>query len=373
MARWPIYVYCIVTHCITESKACSYQYNQQPETMLKCNPYGSQLQLHCGVTGPLVPMFTTEWYSSSLDNVTGVNSEMNVVRLSPLPEYQVENIILDVMGETRSVSSIIRTNSISSEHTGKCFWCQIEFETLHLPHTSNALCIEGHDYYSTILRTKSCKDEGNIGAMLVDTTVLCVNISDNLAADLQRLKDVTTMSTLFELAPTRSYSVLEPSRTHPTHTMHEAKEKGSVLGMVTLTSSHTDDNITTLSLHTISPVAMTSTQTQEKTTPRSTQSGNSVSLLDSLLVASTQNSTDEKMDETVPRSSFEGALYAAIVVCIMFVGVIVVLIVVIVCLLKRKCSCLSQVGSTSSRAARQIARLRNRRRDMASDGECTNH
>ena len=318
-----------------------------------------------------MPAFSIDWYSSSLDNVTGLKSEISFVRLSTLPEYQTQNIVLDVMGETRSISSILRTNSISPEYTGRCFWCQIEFAGLHLPHTSNALCIDGQEYYSTVLRTKSCSDEGSIGTMLVDTSVLCVNISDNLAAKLQRLKDGATMSTLFDLAPTLSYPVVEPTRVLPTHTVYEAKEKGSVLGMLTLTSSHTDDNITTLSLHTLPSVAMTSTQTKDKTTPSSTQSGNSVSLLDNLFVASTQNSTDENMDESVPRSSFEGALYAAIVVCIMFVGVIVVLIVVIVCLSKRKCSCLSQVGSTSSRAVRQLVRLRSRRRDT-SDGELTN-
>lgn len=302
---------------------------------------------------------------SSLDNVTGLKSETDLVKLSLFPQYRIQNIILDVMSEKRSVSSILRTNSINSEHSNRCFWCRIEFSAsgLYIPHTSNALCIRRKEYYSNVQRSNKCSYQGSNGAMVVDTSVQCMNITDNLAVGLQGLQDDGAMRTLFRLAPTKSYSVLESSVVQPSHGVSEAKLQDGVLGIVTLTSAHSDENIAskiTHSLHTILTVAMTSTKTQAKTTPSSSQTGHSVSLLDEFLVATTQNSTDDNMDATVPRSSFEGALYAAIVVCILFVGVIVVLVIVIVCLSKRKCSCLSRVGS---RTIRQLVRLRAERRE----------
>ena len=91
---------------------CLHEYIQQPPTALRCNPFGSSLQLLCVATGPLDPQFQLTWYSSP------ANNSENVVELSSLPGYSVQTVVLNNSGQDlRTVSSMLVTSQIGDNHT----------------------------------------------------------------------------------------------------------------------------------------------------------------------------------------------------------------------------------------------------------------
>ena len=326
---------------------------QQPKTSLSCNPYGSSLQLHCGVTGPLYPKFHLEWYSRTSSNTTDSITR----KLSSYSLYRIQSNVADSMGETRTVSSVLLIKEIDSTHDQTCVWCQIEFSGLILSETSSSLCIENEEYYTGSLQADSCSD----GTMSVDTSISCVNISDKMGEQLELLengdliqtsssKPTVDISSTAQLTPTPRMS----GSVHPTSTNHVGSSGLVVPDSEAIVPLKTSINIDLYSLHTATPVAMSTSKTHASATPSSTlhaapvSSSVTQSTVRVTMSATTNESptTGVTVVETVPKSSFEGALYAAIIVCILFVGVILILVVVIVCLMRKKCSCLEQTGQS---------------------------
>ena len=262
------------------------------------------------------------------------------------------------MGETRSASSVLLIEEIDSTQDQTCFWCQIEFNGLILPDTSSSLCIESEDYYTGLLQADSCSESPHAGTMPVDTSIHCINISDKVAGQLELLKDdgriqtssskpTATVSCTAQLIPTLHIS----DSVHPTTTKHVGSSGLVIPDSEAIVPLKTSINIDQYSLHTATPVAMSTSKTHASATPSSAldTAPVSTSVTQSPVQATMTSTTTTEVTmpvETVPKSSFEGALYAAIIVCVLFVGVIVVLVVVIVCLMRKKCSCLERSGQS---------------------------
>lgn len=361
-----------VQHRAVSSKDCSYQFTQQPESELKCTPFGTQLQLHCGVTGPRLPTFTLEWYVSSTHII---NSIKDSLKLSALPEYKVQTVAFDFMGGMRSRSSILLTKMITSEDAGICFYCRIEFlNGLKLSHTSNTLCIEREEYYKEFYGATPCSNGGTI---IVDTSVQCANISNKLALDLNWLKRVKTLKPSHGIStttddpkqihtPAEQLSLVEDLKVIPT-----TLDASITVVMVIPTATHTDRNTSHKGSQSFSTffsdvLSIHRTKTQAMTTPSPSMS---VSLLDLQFTSIAQNSTNSTMEEdTVSRSTFEVAVYSVVLVIIVF-AVVIAIFILVVCCLKSKRSCLKGVRQT--RLGEMALRPRTRIRSTA-EGKSVN-
>ncbi len=317
----------MMNNSLDKTSNCIYQYTQQPVTQLNCDPNGSRLQIHCGATGPLLPSFRIQWYRSN-------RSVSSTTRITSKNDCLIRNNMLDVMDEKRSATSILLTKNIDSTMSGVCFWCQIEFSRLILPVKSEVVCIDNEEHFAGV------DDCGDSVVMLVNTSVLCVHVSPDLASALESLNNERDIIT----TPTISSNILS---------LTGKAQSGSSLvstmfGSEAIQSSKTFIN--TQTLHIGTKVATSIAKTQVYATPSSKLKDSFVS---SSTTESPMNNTTSStvntiivrgMEETVPRSSFEGALYAAIIVCILFIGVIVGLVIMILCLVRKKCSCLVQVS-----------------------------
>ncbi len=239
--------------------------------------------------------------------------------------------MLDVMGEKRSATSVLLTKEIDSTMSGVCFWCQIEFSRLTLPVKSEVFCIDNDEHFAGV---DDCSESV---IMLVNTTVLCVHVSSDLMTALENLNNETDIIT----SSTISSNILS---------LTGKAQRGSslvstVFGSEAIQSGKTFIN--TMILHTLhigTQVATSIAKTQVDATPSSTLKESFISSTTVTMnstTTSTVNTIVKEMEETVPRSSFEGALYAAIIVCILFIGVIVGLVIMILCLVRKKCSCLA--------------------------------
>lgn len=319
----------------------------QPTQELDCNPYGRQLQLHCGFTGPLSPEFNLEWYSS---NTTEINKLSQTS--THKNDYVVNNIVLDMKTghHMRTVSSSLLTGPIGEEHRGKCLWCQAEFGGIALSLMSNVLCIQDESRYTDLAE---CND-----AVLVNTSLICANITKEFMS--QHQKEEARLSSMTERILTSPMLTLVSTPTNsklqmmlkPSPSSVQTWERTSILAK---SSNHVyKHSPSSLSLHTASLVtkatAPSVTPTPYVVTVVPTTAGTAVTPTDPPKIKNqekdkapggaglTEDSTGSDMSS--PGSRFEGALYAAIVVCIIFIIIIVLLVVAIVCLSRKKCACL---------------------------------
>ena len=325
----------------------------QPSEKLECNPYGRELQLHCGFIGPLNPEFSLQWYSSNLED----SSEPPRQLMHGKEDYTVNNIVLDMKTGhyIRSVSSILRTGPIDEEHSGRCLWCQAEFGEIAHPRRSNALCIQDESRYAEL---DECSD-----AVLVNTSLICADVNEDFVRWLRKREA--------SLRNERSSAVAD-TLTNPTVTTHgESTVVGSqapipspspsivynrASGGITISSSvykqlpssmslDTNSMVTVSAVLSATPTPTTMPTAGETTTPTDIPA---ISISNKNNLGRTPDPGAGLMEEengTNPnvqsKSSLEGPLYAAIAVCIVFIIVIVVLVSTIVCLMKKKCGCLT--------------------------------
>jgi len=268
----------IITGTIGQDESCVYQYVQQPDTDLGCNPIGSPLQLHCAITGPKDPVFRLQWYSSS-------------------PGGQVQLLPSGIMKQGSTVSSFLRT-MVNSLDIGTCFWCELTIQGAGPFVRSNELCLEDSEL-------EQCSLDELVVVNMTETCVASVSVID---------PSIATSSTIVA---------------------------STMFGSEAPALATTAHNTLLLTSHSASPVTMSTRQTKPAATPSSifiSLKESSFVQDSSLLVMSTMASQTTDVMETVPRASFEGALAAAVVVCVLFVAVIVTLVVLIVCLTKKNWS-----------------------------------
>lgn len=317
----------------------------QPTPEIDCNPYGRELQLHCGFIGPLSPEFNLKWYSSSAKDASEPP-----LQLEHVDDYTVNNIVLDVKTGhyVRSVSSVLLTGPIGEYHRGKCLWCQAEFNGIAHPLKSNALCIQDESRY---LDLDKCTN-----AVIVNTSLICVNVTEEFMAQVQIAKnegplnikrstaseDTLTNQVLASAVTGSKPSAIEPSPTM----MHTSILSGTASAYKRLPSS--------FSLHMLSMVTKTIVLPVIPVTPtptimnvESTAAGTLLTPTDTPKITTEEeeednNKTSEEGLEFGVKSQaeLEGPLYAAIVFCVVFVVIIVFLVAAIVCLSRRKCGCL---------------------------------
>ncbi len=241
------------------------------------------------------------------------------------------------MKEERSATSVLLTQTIDSTQSGLCFWCQIEVSgSVTLPKKSDAFCIHSEKDYSAL---NIC---GSNSVMLVNTSMQCIQLSADLVKNLTNETDIRTSSTIS--------NVLSATRRDQAN----SRLVNTIIGSEAIKLPSTSINTNLHSLHIGTQFATSSSKTKVDATPSSklTEPFVRSSSVTETPIQVTMNSTSALItastgggaEETVPRSSFEGALYAAIVICILFVGVIVVLAIVILCLSRKKCSCVEQAA-----------------------------
>lgn len=265
-------------------------------------------------------------------------------------DYTVNNIVLDMKTGhyIRSVSSVLRTGPIDDEHSGRCLWCQAEFGDIAHPLKSNALCIHDERRYAKL---DKCSD-----AVLVNTSLICADITDDFMnrlrkeASLRNERDTLTNPTV----TTRGVSTLVASQAEPIPSPSPSIEHNSVSTGITISSSVYKQLPSSMSLDTNSMVTssiasiviptptVVPTTPGEMATPTDTPAisgdksgkipGPGAGLMEE------ENSTNPNIQS---KSNLEGPLYAAIAICVIFIVVIVVLVSAIVCLMKKKCGCLT--------------------------------
>lgn len=318
----------------------------QPTPEIDCNPYGRELQLHCGFIGPLSPEFNLKWYSSS----AGDTSEPPL-QLENVDDYTVNNIVLGVKSGhyVRSVSSVLLTGPIREYHRGKCLWCQAEFNGIAHPLKSNALCIQDESRY---LDLDKCSN-----AVIVNTSLVCANVTEEFMAQVRiekneassYIKRSTTsegalVSLVLASAVTDSKpSVIEPSPSI-THTIIHA---GTVSGYKQLPFSLTSLYMLSMVTKTYTLPAISITPTPTIMNVESTAAGKLVTPTHTPEMeteAEGSKTSEGGLNFTESgvksRTELEGPLYAAIAFCVMFVVIIVFLVAAIVCLSRKKCECL---------------------------------
>lgn len=319
----------------------------QPSAELHCNPYGKELQLHCGLTGPLSPEFNLKWYSSN-----ATDSSEAPLKLDHSKDYMVNNIVLDwkTGHYVRSVSSALLTAPISEGHKDRCLWCQAEFDGIAYSLKSNVLCIKAESSYH---RLDKCND-----ALIVNTSLVCANVTKDFFTQLEKHNVVSfdAKRSTVESTPTNPKLTTLGSTTRGSEqlTIVASPSISQTIGLAKTVSEH-KQSPSLNSLHTISmetdsgalpvvsvtptpPIAIVvptpagSIATTTMDTPKIKTEGEGGDTSEGGL----NNTLDSNMKS---QSGLEGPLYAAIVFCIVFVIVIVLLVVVIVCLSKRKCEC----------------------------------
>ena len=316
----------------------------QPSPDLDCNPYGRELQLHCGFMGPLSPEFNLEWYSSD-----ATDSSSPPLKLVHTDDYTVNNIVLDLKTGhyVRSVSSILLTGEIGDYHRGKCLWCQAEFRGIAHPLKSNALCIKDEKAY---LDFDKCSD-----AVVVNTSLVCANVTQEFIAQVEEhVSEDNKRSSAVEETPTNPQATAlvshstEPSTIRPSPAVAQTTDLAKTDNAYKQSPSSGD--LGSISMETAAVLTVSPTPTPVVAVSEPT-GGTAAASTDSPDVG---NGEEEKMSEgglnnnntganMESRSSagLEGPLYAAIVFCVVFVVVIVLLVAAIVCLSKNKCGCLA--------------------------------
>ena len=304
----------------------------QPNPDLDCNPYGRELQLHCGFIGPLSPEFNLEWYSSN-----AMDSNEPPLKLQHADNYTVNNIVLDLKTGhyVRSVSSVLLTGQISNYHRGKCLWCQAEFQGIAHPLKSNALCIKDEEAYFNF---DKCSD-----TVVVNTSLVCANVTAEFMAKVKKhvSENDKRSSAADGTSTNQEPSIIRPSPS-AMQTTTLAKSDGAYKQTPSLENLRTISMDTTPSaIPSVSPTPTimtasesTATATTDPTEVRKDEDGE-------MSEGGLSNQTGKGM-ESSSTAELEGALYAAIVFCVVFVVVIVFLVVAIVCLSRNKCGCLAE-------------------------------
>ena len=301
----------------------------QPNPDLECNPYGRELQLHCGFIGPLSPEFNLEWYSSN-----ATNSSEPPLKLPDADDYTVNNIVLDLKTGhyVRSVSSVLLTGQISNHHRGKCLWCQAEFQGIAHPLKSNALCIKDEEAY---FEFDKCSD-----TVIVNTSLVCANVTAEFMARVEKhvLENDKRSSAVDGTSTNQEPSVIRPSPS-AMQTTTLAKSDGAYKHTPSSGILHTITMETALSaIPAVSPTPTIMT-TSEPTATATSDPADVKEEDGRMSEGGLSNQTGGNM-ESGSTDGLEGALYAAIVFCAVFVVVIVLLVVAIVCLSRNKCGCL---------------------------------
>ena len=136
-----------------------YEYTSHPMVNLTCDPYGSNLKLHCAVTGPLHPHFLIQWYL-----FPGDDPEQNVALGTSDDDYHVDSDVLNVVGDVdyplRSISSVLTTGPIrpiADTLQNHCIKCQVEFQDvgITLGSEDSSFCLSSKASYGPL---ESCSD-----------------------------------------------------------------------------------------------------------------------------------------------------------------------------------------------------------------------
>ena len=316
----------------------------QPTPELDCNPYGRELQLHCGLAGPLSPEFSLEWYSSN-----ATDSGEIPLKLEHAKGYSVNSIVLDwkTGHYVRSVSSILLTGRIGEGHRGRCLWCQAKFDGIYHTLKSNVLCIKDESYYMDL---DKCRE-----AVIVNTSLVCANASKEFLEELEKFTSSDSKRSTADITPTNAKVTAQTSITTGSKQLivQPSPSVSQTSALAKITDAH-KQSPSSMSLHTISMETEANALPVVSVTPTPpvipvgpTTAGTLVTNTDTPEIKTEeegktsdggQNKTESGLKS---KSSLEGPLYAAIVFCVVFVVIIVLLLVAIVCLSKKKCGCLT--------------------------------
>ena len=254
---------------------------------LTCDPYGSSLQLHCAITGPLDPLFHIEWYLSALD-------ESSEIRLdSSDSDYRINNNVLDVVGDVenqvRSISSILATGPISGKHANQCLRCQVEFVTFGVTLARDdeyKLCFGDMENYTALA---SCGDD-----LVIFNSSFCATSEDF---------SVFPVPTL----PSPSHTIPQPSPTaKPPHLGHSSSHLVLPIQSTTHTPTATSIDLVTVAKPTSNRAPTTITMPPSPIPGPNGQQG-----------------------------AVEGGLFVAIGICVIFIVIIIILMYFVVRLFRQ--------------------------------------
>lgn len=277
---------------------CLYEYTAHPMMNLTCDPFGSSLQLHCGMRGPLHPEFHIQWYLSSSDESAP----------APVPiddddeDYNIGSSVLNVVGDVetpmRSVTSILTTVLLADTHQEvHCIQCRVAFVDmgLSLGNEGSKICLGSAARYTALA---SCSAD----LVVKNSTALCATAQDLLPA-------------LETPVPTASFA--SPSPTQPTilqaSLVSSPPPMTELLGMVTPSPSL--------------PVQSTALR------PKASSMSPSLSAAPIATVIPSGGTTTPSSNSTATdgsQAAVEGGLFVAIGICIIFIVIIIILMYFVV-------------------------------------------
>lgn len=272
---------------------CLYNYTSHPMVELNCDPYGSQLQLSCAVTGPLYPQFRIQWYLSSTDYTNRMSLGSSSCEL---------NITGEVKYQLRSIASLSMTGPITEMYANQCIWCQVEFGELDVSQTKDGhrLCLGSADDYAGLA---SCNNK----MVVVNSTSFCADF--NSPVDLPMSYATTsTISTESGITPSHWMPCTTSLPNHFTSQINPTTTVTSVSSPAK--SPSIDDSIFI-------------TATPMPTTPKDSKAAITVGAGNTL--SNKTNPTPNNTDPNGQGNAMEGELVIAIVVCILFIIIIIIL------------------------------------------------
>lgn len=267
-------------------------------TNLTCDPYGSSLELHCAVTGPLQPQFHIQWYLVAATDQS-MGTRLGTENDSYHVASNVMNVVGDVETEVRSISSVLATGLLSDVHQNHCIRCQVEFDGVGVSLGSNGtkLCLRSMASYSAL---PSCSDD----FVVWNSTAFCATSQDFP-------EPTTSLSTSYTeyVSPSQPFATPFPTLPLPAEALQTALPSPSAeLSVLPHTSSHH-------MLHRATSV-----------------------LLPPPITASAAVSSPSPSNNTATGSSqaaVEGGLFVAIGICIIFIVIIIILMYFVVRLFRQ--------------------------------------
>ena len=276
---------------------CVYEFITNPSKMLSCNPVGSQLQMHCAVSGPAKPLFKLHWYRGSRDE------HGTAELLDSLPEYSTVSGAIEGSSETsggkrRTISSVLRTVPILDSYSDQCFWCQIEVDSVEvsLYNYKHKFCLNSSKELSAL---SPCGDI----IVAANMQVFCVTLEDikdafRASSEVTRVNVSSQQVGNVLISPTSSHST---SSLSPSQPMISTNPSTSLFSLSTVVSQ--DISPTLVPFPTVGAVEIPSM-------------------------------TDPPSSSTM---SVTAGLLVAIAICLVFLIAIVILTFITLCLYRNRC------------------------------------
>lgn len=289
-------------------QGCVYEFITHPDKKMSCNPVGSQLQLHCAVSGPSSPSFKLHWYMGT--------TEQEAIMLDSLPNYSTVSGEMELMNAKgnvirKTVTSVLRTTTISDTHRDQCFWCQVEVEGMEISlyNYRHKVCLGD---FKEFLVLPPCEDV----VVLANMQVSCVALED-----VRVLRQASNMDDGAITVQDEGSGMVG---------------NGFATTAITPTSSQSNSAVSTL-MPMVSPSPPRNSEVSRETSSTlSLPTTAAVTVTDTPIVAV---STAAPTNGTMPQAkSVEGGLLAAVTICVVFLIAIIFLVYIAICLSRNRCS-----------------------------------